>query len=150
MLPYPPPVTLPNPGIEPASLMSPTHQVLRQCFPQCVTHLNQPDIFYKNVTTQGLLCGKSEVSVIVKIPKLVQSLGTTALGEQDWNHLHSESPILIILQVSICIYMKVKVTQSCLTLCCPVDCSLPGSSVHRIFQASVLEWVVISFSRGSS
>ena len=36
------------------------------------------------------------------------------------------------------------------TLCDPMDCSLPGSSVHGIFQARVLEWVAISFSRGSS
>ena len=43
-----------------------------------------------------------------------------------------------------------EVTQSCLTLCDPMDCSLPGSSVHGIFQARVLEWVAISFSRGSS
>ena len=42
------------------------------------------------------------------------------------------------------------VPQSCPTLCDPVDCRLPGSSVHRIFQARVLEWVAISFSRGSS
>ena len=40
--------------------------------------------------------------------------------------------------------------QSCLTLCYPVDCSLPGSSVHGIFQARMLERVAISFSRGSS
>ena len=37
-----------------------------------------------------------------------------------------------------------------LTLCDPVDCSLPGSSIHGILQARVLEWVAISFSRGSS
>ena len=43
-----------------------------------------------------------------------------------------------------------EVTQSCPTLCDPTDCSLPGSSVHGIFQARVLEWVAISFSRGSS
>ena len=43
-----------------------------------------------------------------------------------------------------------EVTQSCLTLCDPMDCSLPGSSVHGIFQARILEWVAISFSRGSS
>ena len=43
-----------------------------------------------------------------------------------------------------------KVAQSCPTLCSPMDCSLPGSSVHGIFQARVLEWVAISFSRGSS
>ena len=43
--------------------------------------------------------------------------------------------------------MKVKVTQSCRTLFIPVDCSLPGSSVHGILQARILEWVAISFSR---
>ena len=43
-----------------------------------------------------------------------------------------------------------KVTQSCLTLSDPMDCSLPGFSIHGIFQARILEWVAISFSRGSS
>ena len=43
-----------------------------------------------------------------------------------------------------------EVAQSCLTLCDPMDYSLPGSSVHGIFQARILEWVVISFSRESS
>ena len=47
-------------------------------------------------------------------------------------------------------YFNEKVTQSCPTLCNPMDCSLPGSSVHGIFQAIVLEWVAISFSSGSS
>ena len=42
------------------------------------------------------------------------------------------------------------VVHSCLTLCDPMDCSLPGSSVREIFQARILEWVAISFSRGSS
>ena len=46
--------------------------------------------------------------------------------------------------------MKVKseseVTQSCLTLIDPMDCSLPGSSVHGVFQARVLEWGAIAFS----
>ena len=42
------------------------------------------------------------------------------------------------------------VSQSCLTLCNPMDCSPPGSSVHGISQTRTLEWVVISFSRGSS
>ena len=40
-----------------------------------------------------------------------------------------------------------EVAQSCPTLCDPMDCSLPGSSVHGIFQAIVLEWIAISFSR---
>ena len=43
-----------------------------------------------------------------------------------------------------------EVTQSCPTLCDLIDCSLPSSSVHGILQARVLEWVAISFSRGSS
>ena len=41
-------------------------------------------------------------------------------------------------------------TQSCLTLCDPIHYSLPGSSIHGIFQARILQWVAISFSRGSS
>ena len=41
-------------------------------------------------------------------------------------------------------------TQSCPTLCYPMDSSPPGSSVHGIFQTRILEWVAISFSRGSS
>ena len=43
-----------------------------------------------------------------------------------------------------------EVTQSCPTLCNPMDYSLPGSSIHGIFQASILEWVAISSSRRSS
>ena len=39
-----------------------------------------------------------------------------------------------------------KITQSCPTLSDPMDCSLPGSSVHGIFQARVLEWCAIAFS----
>ena len=46
--------------------------------------------------------------------------------------------------------MKVKVTQSCPTLCNPINYSLLGSSVHGILQARILEWVAIPFSRGSS
>ena len=45
---------------------------------------------------------------------------------------------------------ETEVAQLCLTLCDPMDCSLPGSSIHGIFQARILEWVAISFSRGSS
>ena len=42
------------------------------------------------------------------------------------------------------------VAQSCLTLCNPFDCSPPGSSVHGISQARILEWVAIFSSRGLS
>ena len=46
--------------------------------------------------------------------------------------------------------VKVLVAQLCLTLCDPMDCSLPGSSVLGILQARILEWIAIPFSRGSS
>ena len=57
------------------------------------------------------------------------------------------------VSVCVCVCARIRaclVAQSCLTLCNPMDCSLPGSSVHGIFQARILEWVAISFSRGSS
>ena len=71
----------------------------------------------------------------------------------------------IFLFYDVIIYIKMRkseseVAQSCPTLCDPVGCSPPGSSVHGILQArilewvaisfSILEWVAISFSRGSS
>ena len=47
-------------------------------------------------------------------------------------------------------WKEVKVSHSCPILCDPVDCSPPGSSVHGILQARILEWVAIPFSMGSS
>ena len=71
-------------------------------------------------------------------------------------HPHSQRKTLLLGLPSVSPFrslMKVKeseVTQLCPTLCDPMDYSLPGSSVHGIFQARVLEWVAISFSRGCS
>ena len=48
------------------------------------------------------------------------------------------------------LYIHAKSLQLCGTLCDPMDCSPPGSSVHRILQARILEWVALPFSRGSS
>ena len=53
--------------------------------------------------------------------------------------------IIHIAYVGVC-----SVIQWCLSLCYPMDYSLPGTSVHGIFQARILDWVAISFSRGSS
>ena len=50
-----------------------------------------------------------------------------------------------VLLDEICV--SIKLLQSCPTLCDPMDCSFPGSSVHGIFQARVLEWGAIAFSR---
>ena len=46
--------------------------------------------------------------------------------------------------------VKMLVTQLCLILCIPMDCSPPGSTVHGILQARILEWVAICFCRGCS
>ena len=48
------------------------------------------------------------------------------------------------------IKVKVLLAQSCLTLCDPMDYSLPGSSIDGVLQARILEWVALPFSRGSS
>ena len=53
--------------------------------------------------------------------------------------------VSVTLASDLCMYVS-----SVLTLCDPMDCSLPGSSVHGIFQARILEWVAIFSSRGSS
>ena len=52
-------------------------------------------------------------------------------------------------RVDVCVCVCV-CAQWCLTLCDPMDCSLQGSSVYGILQASILEWVAVPFSRGSS
>ena len=74
---------------------------------------------------------------------------------------HRHTPVMTIskgqrplpsLAVTFCKFACVcaKLLQSCPTLCNPMDCSPPGSSVHGILQARVLEWVAMPFSRGSS
>ena len=66
-------------------------------------------------------------------------------------HNHPKSIVYIMVQGWYCmLFVTVLVDQACLTLCSPMDCSLPGSSVHGILQARILEWVAISFSRGLS
>ena len=57
-------------------------------------------------------------------------------------------PTSYLFYIYMCVCMSMHL-QSCPTLCDPVDCSPPGSSVHGILQARILEWVAISFSRGS-
>ena len=57
--------------------------------------------------------------------------------------------VLYRLHVESKVKVRVK-SLSCVRLCDPVDCSPPGSSIHGILQARILEWVAISFSRGSS
>ena len=66
----------------------------------------------------------------------------TKQQQQQWSSNHTPGHISKVKES--------EVTQSCLTLCDLMDCSLLGFSMHGIFQARVLEWVAISFSKGSS
>ena len=75
----------------------------------------------------------------IKCPSHTQSIS-------QWGPL-SFDQILVLLQPSswhVCVLSHF----SCVQLCNPIDCSPPGSSVHRILQARTLEWVTISSSRG--
>ena len=59
--------------------------------------------------------------------------------------------LCVCVCVCVCVHVCVcvLVAQSCPTLCDPLDCSPPGSSVHGILQARILEWVAIPFSKGN-
>ena len=78
----------------------------------------------------------------------------STLQSYDWNSIHScvwsiqHGTWYLTGAEYTCLHAKS--LQSCMTLCNPVDYSLPGSSAHGILQARILEWVAISFSRGSS
>ena len=85
-------------------------------------------------------------------------LGSVAGGQHavsfSWlglQYLHSSSwDVAQNITNSPCVCVSAKPLQSGLTLCDPVDCSPPGSSVHGILQERMLEWVASSCSRGSS
>ena len=70
--------------------------------------------------------------------------GATLRGVHSVRAHHNQRLPLTFLNVGeVC-------TQSCLTLCNPMDCSPPGSSVHGILQVRILEWIAMLFLRGSS
>ena len=70
-----------------------------------------------------------------------------SLLEFNFSEQTDKKKICIVLEGA---KVRCEVAQSCPTLCDPMDYSLPGSSVHGIFQARILEWVAISSSRRSS
>ena len=74
-------------------------------------------------------------------------LGAMSVALYALDHLKK---VVIIFITSTIVWSENEVAQSCPTLCDPMDCSLPGSSIHGIFQARILKWIAISFSRRSS
>ena len=140
--PFPSPGDLPNPGIEPRSpalwvdslpgepqgnpknIGVSSLSLLQQIFP--TQKLNWSLLYCRQIPYQ--LSYQGSINLI----PLYYSKNTLYPTEQT-KHLHACS-----------------VTQSCLTLCNPMDCRPPGPSDHGTFQARILEWVAISFSRGYS
>ena len=67
--------------------------------------------------------------------------------QSNWMRFHINDFILTYYYLFVAVYCSV--TQLCLTLFNPMDCSLPGSFVHGTLQARIVEWVAMSFSLGS-
>ena len=76
--------------------------------------------------------------------------GSSTAFHTDEKALLLETFCLSIFLPFLCVSFHFLIAQACLTLCDPMDCSSPGSSVHGMFQARILEQVAISFSRRSS
>ena len=97
------------------------------------------------------LCARLSVNRLIKLQRGVslsspRSRGTSNHAEERAGmHEKMQNQTVSGCQPHMCIC-----AQLCLTLCDSMDCSLPGSSVHGIFQARILEWVAVSFSRGPS
>ena len=99
---------------------------------QCPSHFPQPRASFSLLLARpcGILVFHPGTEVV-----------PPALEAQSLNHWTTREAYIIVCTKSL---------QLCPNLCNPVDCSPPGSSVHGVFQARILEWVAISSSRGSS
>ena len=78
--------------------------------------------------------------------------GKKNIKKKKKKHTHKKKKLsnTMLILVKNAFLTVVLIAKSCPTLCNPMDCSPPGSSVQGISQAIILEWVAISFSRGSS
>ena len=79
-----------------------------------------------------------------------QSIGASASASVFPMNIQGCFPLGLTSLTSMLSKSESEVAQLCPTLCNPMDCSLPGSSIHGIFQARILECIPISFSRRSS
>ena len=125
-------------------------------------HTSYPNLLLHISKNRHLGWGKqSAKSIVVSLYEDWVFIKFLPLSSQVYNHCsdpvltgsaHSVSACLDLhpLQSHIQTEREREVAQSCPTLCDPMDCSLPGSSVHGIFQATVLEWIAIFFSKESS
>ena len=102
----------------------------------------------------GNFCNQISLASTVKFPGGSQTFSGSPGWEIHCGSLNYHQ--MVNTKIRLIIFFEAKkssiseVTQLCLTLCDPASYSLPGSSIHGIFQARILKWVAISFSRGSS
>ena len=149
---------LPDPGIKPASLVSPTLQAdslllshqgrsaSDKCAVLCL-------VTQSSLTICDLMdCSTLGSSVYGDSPGKNAEVGRHAFlqGIFPTQGLIPGLPHCRRMPYHLSHQGKVKVSQSCPTLCDATDCSLLGSPVHGILQAKILEWVAFSFFRGSS
>ena len=143
--PFPSPGDLPNPEIKPASLALAGRFSTTE--PPGKPHINYTPI--KNLKTKRKKSRLLPASPNGRLPGPTwRMLDLNTCLPQGTTFL---SPLTALPQHEL--YRKGKeseVAQSCPTLCNPMDGNLPGSAVHGIFQARILEWAAVSFSRGSS
>ena len=107
-------------------------------------------LWFLSTVYNCIMWRKVKVLVAQWCPTLCDPMdpGSSVYGRQEyWSGLPFPSPGNLPEPGIEVAAAAAKLLQSCLTLCNPVDCSLPGSSVHGIFQARVLEWGAIAFSR---
>ena len=105
-------------------------------------------------THQGLLLVSGEAAAAAAAkslqlcPTLCDPIDSSPPGSSTWDSPSKNTGIgCHFLFQCMGVKSESEVAQSCPTLRDPMDCSLPGSSIHGIFQARVLEWVAMSFSR---
>ena len=105
-------------------------------------------VFFGEMSIQVLCPFKKKIYLFGFMESQLQHTGSVLRGKGSllW---HAGFSLVVVCGLS-CPTPWIEVAQSCLTLCDPMDCSLPGFSVYGIFQARVLEWGAISVSRGSS
>ena len=128
------PTRLPHPWDSPGIIPSNFNR-------QVILLLGQCDMQYSEIVmpAQQIYCSCEKQSVYIYI--------YTHTYIHIYTHIYIYIYTYIYIHIYICIFVKVLVAQSCLTLCDPMYCSPPGSFVHGILQARILECVAISFSR---
>ena len=134
-LPFPSLEDLPNPGIEPESPALQADALTSEPPGKPSHRLRNPKFGALDLVMHIL------THQVIDMPTKLKSHSTTNTNWVKPNSIPLVNGVLVN-QLTVCVL----VTQSCTTLCIPMDCSPPGSSVHGIPLARILEWVAISLS----